>query len=139
MAESCIRFSEFKKELKELERGRNLDYTEESFILKGIIKSFELLFDLSWKAMKDIIRDYYGVTDYITGSPRETIEMAFKMELIEDNGIWISMLKDRNLLTHDYDESIAKERIKTIINQYFTEFKTFELRIDKLLNEHSPL
>lgn len=37
------------------------------------------------------------------------------------------------------DESIAKERIKTIINQYFTEFKTFELRIDKLLNEHSPL
>lgn len=139
MAESYIRYNEFKKELLELERGRTLDYSAESFILKGIIKSFELLFDLSWKSMKEIIRDYFGITDYITGSPRDNIEVAFKVELIEDNGIWLSMLKDRNLLTHDYDDSIAKARVETIINTYFMEFKSFESRIDALLKNNTPL
>ena len=133
------RFREFKKELSELERGRKLDYASESFILKGIIRSYELIFDLSWKSMKDIVRYYYGVADYATGSPRDNIEKAFKFELIEDNGIWLSMLRDRNLLIHDYDEEIAKDKVEKIINEYFFEFKEFESKVDSFLNTHEPL
>ena len=58
MGKHYTRFEEFQRELAELERGRKLDYENESFILKGIINSFEMLFDLSWKVMKDIIHDY---------------------------------------------------------------------------------
>ena len=140
MEEYClVRFNDFKRELSELERGRNLDYLSEIFILKGIIKSFELLFDLSWKTMKDIMSDYYGVIDYSTGSPRDNIEQAFRFELISDNGVWLSMLKDRNLLTHDYDEEIARTKIDKIKNEYFYEFKEFELKVEEFLKTNKPL
>ena len=140
MEQSCIvRFDEFKRELNELERGRTLNYEEESFILKGIVKSFEVIFDLSWKSMKDIIRDYFGVVGYATGSPRENIEQAFKMGLIDDNETWISMLRDRNLLTHDYDGTLLKSKIEKIINQYYFTFKDFESSVDGFLKDNEPL
>ena len=126
MGKHYTRFEEFQRELAELERGRKLDYENESFILKGIINSFEMLFDLSWKVMKDIIHDYCGYLDYSLEYPAVNIREAFKVSLINDDGIWIKMLKVRNLLTHDYDYGIARQEINNIINIYFFTFKNFE-------------
>lgn len=120
------RFEEFQRELAELERGRKFDYENESFILKGIINCFEMLFDLSWKVMKDIIHDYCGALDYSLGYPAENIREAFKVGLINDDGIWIKILKVRNLLTNDYDYDIARQEVNNIINIYFFTFKNFE-------------
>ncbi len=139
MEKYCIRFDEFRKELKELKRGRELDYNSESFILKGIVKSYELLFDLAWKTMKDTIRDYFGVIDYSTGSPAENIRQAFKMGLIEDDGKWIKMLKIRNLLTHDYDGKIALNEVENIVNDFCSVFEGFESKLLKFFDENKPL
>ena len=139
MEKYCIRFDEFRKELKELKRGRELDYNSESFILKGIVKSYELLFDLAWKTMKDTIRDYFGVIDYSTGSPAENIRQAFKMGLIEDDGKWIKMLKIRNLLTHDYDGKIALNEVENIVNDFCSVFEGFESKMLKFFDENKPL
>ena len=139
MEKYCIRFDEFRKELKELKRGRELDYNSESFILKGIVKSYELLFDLAWKTMKDTIRDYFGVIDYSMGSPAENIRQAFKMGLIEDDGKWIKMLKIRNLLTHDYDGKIALNEVENIVNDFCSVFEGFESKMLKFFDENKPL
>ena len=134
-----VRFKEFKRELAELQRGRTLNYADETFILKGIAKSFELLFDLSWKTMKDILKNYFGVENYSTGSPRENLEQAFKMGLIKDDATWLAMLKDRNFLAHDYDEAIARAKVELIINDYFLKFKEFEAVVEVLLKTKKPL
>lgn len=139
MGKRYTRFEEFQRELSELERGRKLDYENESFILKGIINSFEMLFDLSWKVMKDIIHDYCGSLDYSLGSPAGNIREAFKVGLINDDGIWIKMLKVRNLLTHDYDYDVARQEVNNIINIYFFTFKNFEKNVKDFMKNNEKL
>ena len=41
-----------------------------------------------------------------------------------DEALWLHMLKDRNDLTHIYNENRAKELVKTIIKEYIPEFET---------------
>lgn len=79
---------------------------------------FNLAFDLSWKVMKDLIKEFHGVLDYPTGSPRETLRMAYSVGLIEDD-IWLELLKVRNLLAHDYDGELALKYFSKIISDYY--------------------
>lgn len=69
---------------------------------------YNLSFDLAWKVMKDILKDYHGVLEYATGSPRENLRMAASVGMIEDD-IWVKMLCVRNNLAHDYDGALAEK------------------------------
>ena len=46
--------------------------------------------------MKDILVQYYAMTDFVAGSPREVLRKAYKADLISDD-IWMEMLKIRNI------------------------------------------
>ena len=54
----------------------------------GLIKAFDLSFDLAWKVIKDYYQ-YQGIID-IQGS-RDAFRTAFKQGLIEDGETWMSM------------------------------------------------
>ena len=50
--------------------------------------------------------------------PKEIIQEAFILRLINDEDIWIKMLRDRNMTSHTYDEKLADEiyhRIKLYV------------------------
>ena len=64
--------------------------------------------------MKDILIQYYAITGFVSGSPREVLREAFKANLISDEA-WMDMLKVRNELTHDYDCEIVKTHCSTIV------------------------
>ena len=51
-----------------------------------------------WKIFGTIASDQ-GLED---GSPKINLKSAFKLRLIEDEMLWTSMLKDRNLGVHIY-------------------------------------
>ena len=51
---------------------------------------------LAWKVMKDILVEYYAMTGFIAGSPREVLKTSYKAELISDD-TWIEMLKGGRL------------------------------------------
>lgn len=70
---------------------------------------------------------YYGISDFATGSPREALKKSMACNLINDDR-WIDLMNDRNLLSHDYDGSIANEKIEIIIEQYFPMLEEFEKR-----------
>ncbi len=67
----------------------------------AIIYAFNSLFDISWKMMKDSLNEWYGFDD-VKPSPRDIIKKANSVELIGNEDQWLSMLKNRNLSTHDY-------------------------------------
>lgn len=73
------------------------------FVLEGTVQIFNLTMMLSWKVMKDILVKQMGIMDIATGSPRETLQVAFMNGLI-DNDEWLQMLETRDLLAHDCDE-----------------------------------
>ncbi len=67
----------------------------------AVIYAFNSLFDISWKLMKDSLSDFYGLSD-VKPSPRDIIKQAGQVGLIESQELWLSMLRNRNLSTHDY-------------------------------------
>ena len=131
------RFLSFCKSLDALAEARQRDLTD-SFVLSGTSAKFSITFDLSWKVMKDILVQYYAITGFVTGSPREVLRESYKANLISDDA-WMDMLKVRNELAHDYDCEIVKEHCHTIVDEYIDLFYDFETKVKKLMDtEEKP-
>ena len=95
------RFESFQNSLHSLQEARVRDLTD-SFVLSGTSAKYSITFDLSWKVMKDILVQYYAITGFVTGSPREVLREAFQANMIHGDE-WMEMLRIRNQLVHDYD------------------------------------
>ena len=124
------RFFSFCKCLDALAEARQRDIAD-SFVLSGTGIRFCYTFDLAWKVMKDILVQYYAITGFVAGSPREVLREAYKANLISDEA-WMEMLKVRNELAHDYDCEIVKEHCNTIVETYIDLFFDFENTVKEL-------
>lgn len=124
------RFLSFKNSLDALAEARVRDMSD-SFVLSGTSAKFNITFDLAWKVMKDILVDYYAITDFVAGSPREVLRKSFQAKLIFDD-VWMEMLKVRNQLSHDYDGEIVKNYCQTIIGIYLDKLYEFRENVEKL-------
>lgn len=100
------RYESFKNSLASLTEARQRDM-EDSFVLSGTSAKFSITFDLAWKVMKDILVQYYAITGFVAGSPREVLRESFQAGMIQGDE-WLTMLKTRNQLAHDYDGKIVK-------------------------------
>ncbi len=117
------RYHSFCASLESLMGARNRDL-DDAFVMSGTVQKFSLTFDIAWKVMKDIIVKYHQINDFATGSPRETLRIAFSVKLIGDDR-WMNMLGDWNELTHDYDGTMAKEKVHVIVEEYIPLFIEF--------------
>lgn len=125
------RFESFKNLLDSLAEARQRDLSD-SFVLSGTSAKFSITFDLAWKVMKDILIQYYAITGFVMGSPREVLKQSFQANLITGDE-WIEMLKVRNQLAHDYDGVIVKEHCHTIIHEYIDKLYDFKITVEALL------
>ena len=125
------RFESFKNSLDSLAEARQRDLSD-SFVLSGTSAKFSITFDLAWKVMKDILLQYYAITGFVTGSPREVLRQSFQANLITGDE-WMDMLKIRNQLAHDYDGGIVKEHCQTIIHEYIDKLYDFKITVETLL------
>ena len=126
------RFLSFCKSLDALAEARQRDLTD-SFVLSGTSAKFSITFDLSWKVMKDILVQYYAITNFVAGSSGEVLMEAYQADMIS-NDKWMEMLKVRNELAHDYDCEIVKEHCHTIVDEYIDLFYDFETKVKKLMD-----
>ena len=125
------RFLSFCNSLDALSAARQRDLSD-SFVLSGTSAKFSITFDLAWKVMKDILVQYYAITGFVTGSPREVLREAYKANLISDDD-WMEMLKVRNELAHDYDCEIVKTHCDKIVKTYIDLFYDFENVVKQLI------
>ena len=111
------RYKSLCRSLENLRLSRNADRNN-PFVLPATVQNFNLTFDLSWKVFKEVVTHEYGVTDFASGSPRETLKTAFSVGLISDDR-WMDMLHVRNTLAHDYDGEVALKHYDDMIGIYF--------------------
>jgi nucleotidyltransferase substrate binding protein (TIGR01987 family) len=79
------------------------DPSRNSYRVEAGIQIFEYTFDLYWKLLKKIcIQQGLDAT-----SPRNTLEQAYSIKLIDHESNWIKMLDDRNLTSHTYRYPLA--------------------------------
>lgn len=87
----------------------------------GIIDKFFIQFELDWKVLKELLK-YEGRSIANTGSPREIIKAAYSVYDFIDEETWLSMLKDRNDVTHIYEATAAHRLVDEILQSYIPAF-----------------
>ena len=96
--------------------------------LTGLVGLFEVCFEQSWKAMKEILEEN-GFSEGKTGSPRQILKTAYSAGMIENEELWLEALVSRNNVAHAYNKEIALEIVR---NTKATYFKLFEALIKKI-------
>ena len=100
----------------------------------GIIGQFNLTFELAWKALQEIMR-MHSVAEAATGSPREILQLAYKVGFINDPEIWLLMLKKINTSVHIYNEDEVDEMIVLIRDGFIPAFTVLKDTLVKKLLE----
>ena len=100
----------------------------------GIIGQFNLTFELAWKALQEMMR-MHSVAEAATGSPREILQLAYKVGFINDPEIWLLMLKKRNTSDHIYNEDDVDEMIVLIRDSFIPAFTVLKDTLVKKLLE----
>lgn len=114
-----INFSSIEKALASLEDA--LSQKMDEYRRDGAIQRFEYTFELSWKFMQKVLK----VEGVYASSPMQVFREAKNADLIEDFDHWVSLLKQRNLTVHTYNESTAQE--------VFNSAKEFPPMVHKLI------
>ena len=98
---------------------------EDTYVLSGLLSKFKLAFDLSWKLMKDVLIQRYGIVDWAKGSPREAIEQAAYNGIIEDDARWNEMRLVRNELSHNYNAEFALDCARRVLDDWIPFLQAF--------------
>ena len=100
----------------------------------GIIGQFNLTFELAWKALQAILQ-MHGLEGSSTGSPREILQLAYKVGFLNDPEVWLLMLKKRNTSVHIYNEEEIDEMIMLIRDSFLPAFTSLEKTLNNKLSE----
>ena len=97
-------------------------------VLTGQVALFEICFEQSWKAMKEIL-EYNGYDESRTGSPRSILKLAYQAGMIDDEDLWVDALASRNNVSHAYNEGIAAKIVSETKAKYIDMFEALEEKV----------
>ncbi|MFY9589720.1 HI0074 family nucleotidyltransferase substrate-binding subunit [Rickettsia endosymbiont of Halotydeus destructor] len=80
------------------------------YALDAAIQRFEFVIELFWKVLKKILT--YEEIDSTT--PKDDLSKAFQFSIINDEKMWLEMLRDRNNTSHIYKYEDAKRVFENI-------------------------
>lgn len=100
----------------------------------GVAGQFNLTFELAWKALQEVLR-IHGVDGVATGSPREILQIGYKVGFVNDSSVWLLMLKKRNTSIHIYNEEEIDELILLIRDSFIPAFTELEETLQEKLVE----
>ncbi|MBO5159022.1 MAG: HI0074 family nucleotidyltransferase substrate-binding subunit [Lachnospiraceae bacterium] len=89
--------------------------------LTGMVGLFEVCFEQSWKAMKELL-EKSGYDSAQTGSPRHIIKTAYQASMINDEDTWLEALVSRNNVAHAYNKDVALDIIYATKEKYYEMF-----------------
>ncbi|MGH1468879.1 MAG: HI0074 family nucleotidyltransferase substrate-binding subunit [Bdellovibrionales bacterium] len=87
----------------------------------GIIQTFEFTYEMSWRLLRELLAQQGFEAP---SSPRSVFKDAYSAKLINNEEAWLSMILQRNLTTHTYDQNTADEVIKLISSSYLPNLKS---------------
>jgi nucleotidyltransferase substrate binding protein (TIGR01987 family) len=125
------RFEHFKQALGHLRDAVHLAARRPLSELEqqGLIKAFELTHELAWNTLKDFLTSRGAQNLY--GS-KDAVRAGFQAGLIADGQLWMDMIQDRNLTSHNYDEETAARILKAVREVYTPAFETLQATLEPL-------
>lgn len=126
MSKSKSKFEKFQKALFSLETIYLKPMQDDRSNVDATIQRFEFTFELAWKFLKDYFFERHIELNY----PKEIIQEAFSVNLIDNESVWIKMLRDRNMTFRTYDEKLADE-IYSRIKLYVPELRKLTKSVEE--------
>ena len=108
------------KEFVETDNGSEKDRS-------AIINAYQYTFELLWKTLQKYMQQLEMLDEL---GPGNVIRTAFQYNIIDNGSIYMSMLKNRNLITHTYKEDVAEEIYTRIKEEYIEELENFIKNFD---------
>ena len=92
-----------------------LTYYHRIAIRAGVIKHFEITYELCWKLMARWLNNNVssGIADGVTR--RHLFRIAAESQLIQDVDVWMQYHEDRNMTTHNYSFERAEEVYRSAV------------------------
>ena len=115
-----------------LGEGLTRDLMDE-LVLAGMVKHFEMAFELGWKVMKDYM--LFRGTSEKTSFSKDIIKAAFKHELGINPQIWLDMIDFRNKMVHEYGEEGAHILIEKLKDGFLHELQNTVEIMKELIDE----
>jgi len=112
----------FLKALKNLKEIYHYEQPYDNVIMTGLVGLFEVCFEQSWKAMKEVLEEN-GFSEGKTGSPKLVLKTAYQAGIIQDEKGWLDALVSRNNVAHSYNEVIALDIIYQTKERYYDMFQ----------------
>ncbi len=91
------------------------DQTHSDSVRDGAIQRFEFCTELTWKTLRERLLDV-GYVDI--NAPKTVLRTAFSAGLLQEESLWLSLIADRNLTSHLYDEAVATQIYHRIAQSY---------------------
>lgn len=118
-SEIHVRFSQLASAMISLGASVAKPIEEDRLSIDASIRRFIYVFELFWKLLKAILEQKGIEVQYL----RDVMQQAYQGHLIDNEEMWIAMLKDRNLTSHTYDKKLADDIFKRI-HQYLPVLKS---------------
>ena len=110
MQKITLEIKKLEKALKSLENIYLKPTQEDRSNIDATIQRFEFTIELFWKTLKVFLLEKGLEVHY----PKDTLQESYKSGLLDDEDVWLKILKDRNLTSHTYDEHLANEIFQRI-------------------------
>lgn len=123
------KFENFCKALDNLQLVKAVKEPYDVMTTTGSVALFEICFEQSWKAMKEILLRH-GYSAGQTGSPKQIVKLAYSAGMVQDQDGWLKMLDSRNDVVHSYNEEIAKGIIEDVKRNYIDLFDALKQEIE---------
>lgn len=94
----------------------------------GILHAFEFTFELWWKYLQKYLESKYILEEH---GPSSVIKVAFENGILKDGQLYMDMLRDRNLISHTYKESMAEEIYLRIKNNHIKTLENFYKEMER--------
>ena len=116
-------------------KDADYDLANENEIYRtGVIAQFNLTFELAWKALQAVLR-VHGAEGAENGSPREILQLGYKLGFVQDPAVWLAMLKKRNASVHIYDEDAIDEMLLLVRDSFTPAFIALQNTLCEKLRE----
>lgn len=124
------KFDNFCRALENLKDVYRYQPPYENVVLTGLVALYEICFEQSWKAMKEILEEQ-GFSESATGSPRQVLKTAYKAGLIREEELWIEALASRNNVVHAYNQAVALDIVKAVREKYYGMFEKLREEVEE--------
>lgn len=124
------KYENFCQALANMKDIYNYDEPYDNVVLTGLVGLYEITFEQSWKMMKEILENH-GYEEGATGSPKIILKTAFKAGMIKDEELWLKALRERNNVTHSYNQKIALSIVTQAKEKFYDMFCLLKQEVDE--------